>query len=218
MASFRKWLKHRFQTFDLLGDYFMSIKSTGWDLLWGASVISIVYCAWWFFEIPPGRVTVAYFLGLIFISGYYLWRADHIRLTPKFTVRGLKLQPTPTINPENQFPNGTSIYVQLLLRCEVPIEDCIGNLREVRIWSNETRQWEETEMNESLLLHWSHGDERPPRPNTLRPKNERRLNVYFTHDTTGPAINMIVYPIPARMATVFLQPDRRISVRYSDRG
>jgi len=44
-------------------------------------------------------------------------------------------------------------------------------------------------------------------PITLRPKNERRLNVYFCHIRTGLAINVLVYPTPARMKSVFLNDD-----------
>src|SRR4051812_21811022 len=98
IRDFLSWVKRRFHTFDLLSDYFLSVKQTAWDLLWGASIPSVAYCAWWFVETPPARITFAYFLCLFFISGYYLWRADHIRLTPRIGVRGLKFQSTPTVN------------------------------------------------------------------------------------------------------------------------
>src|SRR5438067_1139698 len=57
-------------------------------------------------------------------------------------------------------------------------------------------------MNESVRLGWSHGDEGHS-PITLEPGNERRLNVFLVHSSTGSRIIPLVSPRPLRMLNVF---------------
>jgi hypothetical protein len=144
-----------------------------------------------------------------------------VRLMPKFAVRGVKYQPTPTMNPKTGQHTGTSVYVQLLLKCltEASVEDCAGHLKAIHRWSEEKQKWEETDLNESVRLGWSHGDERHS-PITLEPDIERRLNVFFVHSSQN-LIVPIVYPLPLRWESVFNVDDTfrfDITVRGKDCG
>jgi hypothetical protein len=125
------------------------------------------------------------------------------RLTPRFAVSGVILQTTQTTNQITGQPTGRSVWGQLRLRCltDAPIEECAGHLREVRRWSSESQEWEETEMNESLRLGWSNGDAIHS-PITLEPENERRLNMFYIHSSRH-IIIPTVYPLPVRWERVF---------------
>jgi hypothetical protein len=217
MGKLHRW----FKTFDLLPGYFKAVYVQWHEVLWGATVPAVIFFLWWSIGLPPTKAVVGWFVCALFLAGYYLWRADHVRLMPKFAVRGVKYQPTPTMNPKTGQHTGTSVYVQLLLKCltEASVEDCAGHLKAIHRWSEEKQKWEETDLNESVRLGWSHGDERHS-PITLEPDIERRLNVFFVHSSQN-LIVPIVYPLPLRWESVFNVDDTfrfDITVRGKDCG
>src|ERR1700722_10520311 len=87
-----RYFRTQFQTFNLLGVYFRSIVQRWHDVLWGASTIAFAFVLWWFLGNPPVWAIALYLVAVMFISGYYAWRADHIRLMPKFEIREFRVQ------------------------------------------------------------------------------------------------------------------------------
>jgi len=190
------WFKRRFHTFDLLPDYFAAIVHRWHDVLWGASVTAVAFVLWWFLGNPSARIIGLYLVLVMAIAGYYVWRADHVRLMPRFEVpEKIRYHPTPT-RDANGVINGMSVWIQLSPKCltDAPVEQCSGYLREVRRWSEVEKKWKATGMNESLPLGWSFGDERHS-PITLEPNNEKRLNVLSVHNSNK-VLTPVTSPLP----------------------
>ncbi len=195
-----RWLKGRFYTYDLVGDYFIAVKSTGWDLLWGASIPSIAYCLWWFKSVPPWWVTMIFLLALVFVSGYYLWRADHVRLMPQFAVKSAVIQPTETESPEVM-----NMFIQIIPECltEAPVYECRGRLLRVCRRFTDNSEWAITPMDAPLFLGWDyygHG------PFTLEPGINQRLNVCWWRSDQKFIIPS-VEPLPSKFRVVFSSGD-----------
>ena len=74
----------------------------------------------------------------LFLAGYYVWRADHIRLIPQFEIVDVCLvEAVPTLRPENRSGDSKEI-VQLVLKCvsDAPVEGCEGLLQAIYRWEN----------------------------------------------------------------------------------
>jgi hypothetical protein len=191
LRSFREGLR-----LTLLLEYVLAFRNTGWEVFWGATLPGIVFGLYTLFVAPSKVAFLYYLLFVVFVTGYYLWKADHLRLMPKLTVSGqIKYHRTPTADSLGR-DTGSSIWIQLSPKCltDVPVEQCSASLREVRRWSEEDKKWKSTDMNESLPLGWSFGHEKHL-PITLEPGNERRLNVLTVHSSNKLLIP-VTYPLP----------------------
>ncbi len=83
-------LKKQFHTFDLLPAYFREVRLHFLDVTWGigvgAGVPYMIFGLYSLFKTPPPIANWLAIVGAIFLSGYYLWRADHLRLQPKLCI------------------------------------------------------------------------------------------------------------------------------------
>ncbi len=86
MWRFFKWLNKRFGTFDLLPEYFTAAGQQIQNVLWGALLPFLVWGIWFIVGTPPVWINWTAVLLALFIAGYYVWRADHIRLEKKLEV------------------------------------------------------------------------------------------------------------------------------------
>jgi hypothetical protein len=174
-----KFLKSQYHMLDLFPEYINSIKRLGWDKAWGPAVACIAYCVWWFRTAPPPwYVTMAFICGLILIVGYYLWRADHVRLIPQLNIAGTRLEDMPI--PIDEHRADVRTFCQLVPKCltESPVYECRGHLREVRRWNVD--RWQVTSLG-PLVLRWGNVADNEI---TLHPGAENVLNVCFiTHST-----------------------------------
>ncbi len=197
-----RWFKRQFKSFDLLPQYVTAAGNQLQNILWGALLPFLVWGIWFIVANPPTWVNVTAVVAALFMAGYYVWRADHVRLMPKFEIREFYTQHTPTMDRNTGQSTGASMWVQLVPRCltEAEVVDCQGHLQRVRKWSN-ANGWEETEINETLELFWSHSGDIPT-PITLHPGIERRLDVFFIHTSNG-VITPVVHPVPLRAIGVF---------------
>lgn len=80
------WFKRRFQTFDLLPQYFTAAASQMQNILWGALLPFLAWGIWFIVSNPPTWVNVTAVGVALFMAGYYVWRADHVRLEQKIEV------------------------------------------------------------------------------------------------------------------------------------
>jgi hypothetical protein len=86
MHRFIRWLNKRFGTFDLLPEYFTAAASQMQNILWGALLPFVAWGIWFVLGNPPMWVNATAIGLALFLAGYYVWRADHIRLEPKVEI------------------------------------------------------------------------------------------------------------------------------------
>jgi hypothetical protein len=168
LRSFKEGLQPK-----LLWDYWLAFKVTVWEMLWGATAIGIPFAIYAYFRGPSKVLFLSCLVLVVFTSGYYLWRADHVRLIPKFEVKDFVVVQTPTSLQSEQ-----RVYVQIRPRCltDTPISNCEGRLLRVLKRANATEEWSPTAMDEPINMEWSiHGC----RPVTMYPGAEPRINVCY---------------------------------------
>jgi hypothetical protein len=208
MRQILTWLKTRLETFALLPDYGKATAKQWMNILFGETVLGVVFLIWWAIANPQSPPLVLIFVAAMLVAGYFVWRADHIRLLPQFAVRDFCRQSTPTTN-------GECIYVQLLPKCltEANVTECRGILTSVERWNGSKQEWETIET-ESMFLQWSHGSEqKTPAPITLYSRAENRLNIFLIH-SRDTRIRPCVIPFPNRFQGMF---DRTPSASFSFR-
>ncbi len=171
MASFSDWLKGRINKYDLVLDYFATLRQTWVDVALGTGVPAVGFIIWWSLGNIPQWAIALFFVWALIVAGYFSWRADHVRLLPKFEIGEFCIQETPTEGLQRR------VNVQLIARCltDAPVKECQGYL--LRVYKqNDKSDWDLTAMNESHILDWSrHG----ATPLTLKPGIDQRLNVCF---------------------------------------
>jgi hypothetical protein len=169
-----RWLK----TFNLFLEYLQAAGRHWQEILGGVSVPFLLWGGWFIVGNPPAWINWIAVLLALLIAGYYTWRADHVRLMPKFVVEALHVQHTPN-------ESGRSVWIQLEPRCltDAPVEECQGRLLGVMhrypVGSGiGSGNWETTDINEPLVLGWSHGGFFPI---TLEPGVGQRLNIFWLY-------------------------------------
>jgi hypothetical protein len=123
----RNWLQRfkKFRQEHLLFRYFTLVFTQWQALLWGGSVLAVAF-SWHFVTADwPYPVKVTACVTALFFAGYYVWRADHVRLMPKLNVSDVNM-----IYAGTGVPDKKRRFVQLLIECttEGPIENCSGQL------------------------------------------------------------------------------------------
>lgn len=139
---------------------------------------------------------VLWLVLVMFVAGYQIWRADHIRLIPKLELSDCRVISTPTNDPEEQ-----RVYGQILVKCssDAPLNNCRGQILRVMRWSG--NEWIPTVVDESLDLLWSTID-RPSR--TIEPGADQQLCLFFVsnlHQWISPWVETI----QLRMREMFQQ-------------
>jgi hypothetical protein len=179
MRKFFHWVSIRFQELDLLPDYFTAVFSRWQALLWGGSMLAVLWGLHFIVGNPPSWVNWTAVMVAFFIASYYAWRADHTRLIPNFEISKYEILPIPiTLNVQQ-------VYVQVIPQCltEAPVHECKGHLLRVYKKYSDGEDWQATAMNEPLDLIWS---TKTSAPLTLQPGIDQRLNVCF-RDSVHPA-------------------------------
>jgi hypothetical protein len=217
MSSMRTWLKARLETFILLPDYGKAIAQQWMNILFGETVVGVVFLIWWVIANPKNPPLILIFVVAMFVAGYYVWRADHIRLMPKFEVRTWCIFHTPSLDPETREVHGINMWVQLQPRCltQASIEECQPHLRRVQKWMPSANTWADTKLDQPVLLRWANNvSDGPPSPMTLHPGLERRFNI-FSINSERKAISPDIFPIFIFMEDVFVpQKDELPGFRF----
>lgn len=191
-------------------DYFRAIAKQFNNILFGETLVGIVFLLWWALAGPSNTKLIVVFVVAVLVAGYYAWRADHVRLIPRFRIEGFHLQPTPTLDPSTQ-KSWKTLYVQIQPRCcsELPITGCSGHLLRVDMWV--VGQWTNTGMNEALLLEWSNGSDKPI---TLYPGAENRLNVFLVHEINSIVNPCVPHGLPLRAVDAFRDAQKGDKFRF----
>jgi hypothetical protein len=107
--------------------------------------------------LPPRWAVVGWFIFVLFLAGYYVWRANHIRMIPKFKILDVvHCQETATEQPEEM-----KLYVQIVPQCltDAAVEKCRGHLLRVHKRHTDDGEWILTQMNEPLFGDGKNYDE-----------------------------------------------------------
>ena len=195
--SGRRWVKRRFKEWDFMEDYFPLLFTRWQAAIWGGSVLAVAF-SWHFITSDwPPYVKLATCVVALFFAGYYVWRTDHIRLLPKFTVQEAKIQPTETNQRDLM-----NLFIQIIPTClsDALVYECRGRLLRVCHRYAEDDDWEVTRMDAPLFLGWDYyGSE----PMTLEPGVRQRLNVCYWNNGSPRIIVPAVEPLPSKFGVVF---------------
>jgi hypothetical protein len=82
----------RWMRLDLVPDYFVALYEQWHAILWGASVPAVIFFLWWTLGLPPFAAIAVWFVIALFFAGYFVWRADHVRLQQKISINGVTEQ------------------------------------------------------------------------------------------------------------------------------
>jgi hypothetical protein len=197
MSKIGQWFKRRFKELDLLDKYFPLLFSRWQAALWGGSVLAVAF-GWHFITADwPYPVKVSACVAALFFAGYYVWRADHVRLLPQLSVGGVVVQETPTSPTGGR--RAAFVQIELICKGDAPVEECRGHLLRVYKRFHGENEWTLTEMKERLDLQWSH---KGCVPLTLYKSGGQNLNI-CSHGNEISIIMPAVSPLPLRWREVF---------------
>jgi predicted membrane metal-binding protein len=80
MRRIRTWLRARLETFALLPEYGKATAKQWMNILFGETVLGVIFLIWWALANPKNPPLILIFVAAVIIAGYFVWRADHIRL------------------------------------------------------------------------------------------------------------------------------------------
>jgi|HubBroStandDraft_6_1064221.scaffolds.fasta_scaffold64116_4 hypothetical protein len=94
----RQWVKRRFKELDFLEQYFPLLFTRWQAAIWGGSVLAVAF-GWRFITSDwPYPVKLTACVVALFFAGYYVWRADHLRLQQKMSIPRVLSQSWPIDN------------------------------------------------------------------------------------------------------------------------
>jgi hypothetical protein len=76
----------------LLWAYWLAFKEEAWEIFWGPTLLGIVFGIGTLWYSPARMWFIAYVLVVVFLTGYYLWRDNHIRLEQKLEITRVHTQ------------------------------------------------------------------------------------------------------------------------------
>jgi hypothetical protein len=154
----------------LLWIYWNTFKDKAWEILWGPTVLGVIFGIATLWYSPLKIWFLSYLLFVVFMTGYYLWREEYVRLQPRFKVEKIIAQVTDTENPDVK-----NIFLQVLPECltDAPVLDCRARLLLVS-QKNVNGEWVPTQMNSPLKLGWDYYGYNPL---TIEPGIGQRLNI-----------------------------------------
>jgi hypothetical protein len=192
MRRFIHWLKKRFSTFDLLPEYFTSAASEMQNILWGALLPFLAWGIWFIVSTPPTWINVTA-LGLaLFMAGYYVWRADHVRLQQKIEVTQVRSHTW-----DRQGRQGVQYYFEIVNKNEAI------TIKQVRVQLKQMIPEIERVSWLPILLHQQHDNpvlNTPAQSFDLNPSEPKNFDLltgingekYFNVSHIVPGINAVV--------------------------
>jgi len=182
MKAVKRWLLARVEVYRDFPQYFMEVKNSGWEMLWGPAPIAILFSIY----AVIGSMGLSFFLlGFALaciVAGYLIWRPYYQRFSPRLCLTKdlFLLEVRRFIRADNgEFvASEPTCFIQVQAKCltEKPVCGCTAQLRRIR--GLKDGQWIEC-AKESLKLTWSPED---TTEETIYPEIPRRLNVaWVTH-------------------------------------
>jgi len=196
MRRFFKWLSRRFGTFDLLPEYFTAAGRRMQDILWGALLPFLAWGIWFIVSTPPIWINVTAVGFALFMAGYYVWRADHVRIIPK-----MRLQDVINLEPmSNQADLSiiSTLTIQIVPTCmtDAIIHDCTGYITGISRLETGKTIWVDILKNTSLTLMWN------PMKQDLFPGISKPLTVFVISNSW--VLQIWSRDTPSALETMFL--------------
>lgn len=167
-----EFAKQRFRTLELFPDYLKSIIAH-WNEIFFLSIPALPFVLWWYLGEPPMWIRVVVFVWVLVIAGYYAWRADHLIVMPKITLRfehrAPFVQMTAMKDPEVTMRQ----YFRVLPQCSTAVESqgyLLAVFREIK------GKWHPTMFDEPVPLTWADGRTGPIK---VEPEIGPYLNVFY---------------------------------------
>jgi hypothetical protein len=92
MHEILTWLKARLETFAHLPDYGKATAKQWMNILFGETVLGVIFLVWWALENPKNPPLIVIFIAAVIVAGYFVWRADHLRLRQTLDITQALLQ------------------------------------------------------------------------------------------------------------------------------
>lgn len=183
MYGFSRGFRAFVEGFDwrLIRDYWKAVREHAWEIFWGSGVPGIIFTVYTLYY-APARVYLPWAVAwAILVAGYFIWRADHVRLVPKLGIGDITMKYS---GVGREHPDKKRRYVQVLVKCETegPIKDCRGQLLNISKWAEGAGEWYATHINETLDLEWSFVND-PQTVISLEHGAPRQLNVFWVENT-----------------------------------
>jgi hypothetical protein len=67
----------------LFWTYWIEFKEKGWEVFWGPTLLGVAFGIYTLWHSPAWPWFLLYVLAVVFLTGYYLWRVNHVRLEKK---------------------------------------------------------------------------------------------------------------------------------------
>lgn len=212
MLTFREGWRSFTEGLDryFIWEYVHAVWNRAWEILWGAGVIGVAFTIYTLYYSPPWALLGWVVAWVFLVAGYFAWRADHIRLIPKFSVT--TLCPPNEIATEN--PEVTALFIQIIPECltDAPVHGCRARLLRVSKRSEDDGNWELTTMDAPLFLDWDYyGSGELP----LEPGVRQKLNI-CSWSSASQLIVPSVHPLPLQFKTIFNERDTfKFDVRFT---
>jgi hypothetical protein len=94
-----KWLLDWARSLNLFPDYFQALRENFLNVIFGPSVLAVIYGIWSLIAVPPLSITLLFLGGAALLASYYVWRADHLQLVSKITLRFENREPFKQTTP-----------------------------------------------------------------------------------------------------------------------
>lgn len=119
MAKVSRWLKTRLDTFLLVPDYLRAIIKEWINVLFGESVVAVIFLLWWALANPRNPPLIAVFVVAMFVAGYFAWRADHVRLHRKIEIVQISSREWPVQRGETRaYQRAKAYQIEIINRSE----------------------------------------------------------------------------------------------------
>ena len=217
----RRWLFRRFKTLDYLSDYITAFHNSFLDIVWGVSVVGVIWAVpflvWGlitqFVSVPAWLSWIAICAACL-ITGYYIWRMDHMRLERKIEIVQITPREWPVQSGEPRaYQRARAYQIEIINRSEaVTVENVSIQLSAIEPkWSN----WEFL----PIPLHLRHDN--PSRPEdqmrsfSLDPGEQR--NIDFVSAFEGDNRFSVVHVVHGATWEVPYTDRNRLQVRITAR-
>jgi hypothetical protein len=202
-----KWLVDWVKALDLLPAYFRAASENFLNVIFGPGVLAILYCVWALIAMPPLAVTLMFLVGAILVASYYLWRADHLQLVPKVTLRFENRVPFKQPAPMED-AIGVKMYFRVFPDSLIPVPGCAGYL--LAVYREIDGNWRPTLFDEPVALIWADGRSGPI---TVEPEIGPYLNIFYVDSTKKESVPCLTSPT-LRTSAVFREQGERGTFRF----
>jgi hypothetical protein len=137
MSNFSRGFQSFLEGFDwkLILAYWRGIREHAWEIFWGSGVLGIIFTIYTLYYAPARPYIPWVVVWVVLVAGYYIWRADHLRLEKVFDIRAVKFQwwwAEEAGVPEEKGQYAWSYYLEIVNRSDTAsIEEAEAQLAEI---------------------------------------------------------------------------------------